>query len=101
MRATEFVTEEIVAEGATSVLYHYTGTPNALRILQSGVFELSSVTGNRSEEQYAPKGYPYFFSTTRSRINGNVSHRPKYTRTSKKKTFKRTCTTRRDVRCAK
>ena len=67
MRATEFVTEEIVAEGATSVLYHYTGTPNALRILQSGMFELSSVTGNRSEEQYAPRGYPYFFSTTRSR----------------------------------
>lgn len=68
MRAAEFIAEEIVTEGATSVLYHYTGTPSALRILQSGAFELSSVVGNRSEEQYAPKGYQYFFSTTRSRV---------------------------------
>ena len=61
------IDEAILDEGATGVLYHYTVTPNALRILQSGAFELSSVTGNRSEEQYAPRGYPYFFSTTRSR----------------------------------
>ena len=66
--ANQELDETILDEGATSVLYHYTGTPSALRILQSGEFELSSVTGNKSEEQYAPKGYPYFFSTTRSKV---------------------------------
>jgi hypothetical protein len=62
MRATEFL-----IEGATDILYHYTGINSALKILTNGEFELSSVTGNPSEEQYAPPGYPYFLSTTRSR----------------------------------
>ena len=61
MRANEFLIER-----ATSVVFHYTGTNAALKILQSGNFELASVTGNRSEEQYAPKGYPYFLSLTRT-----------------------------------
>lgn len=54
-------------ESATDVLYHYTGIRPALKVLQSGMFELSRSTGNRSEEQYAPPGYDYFFSTTRSK----------------------------------
>lgn len=62
MQANEFVTE-----AATAVLYHYTGMGAAVQILTSGTFQLSSVTGNRSEEMYAPSGSPYFFSTTRSR----------------------------------
>jgi hypothetical protein len=68
LRATEFI-----AEGATDTLYHYTGINSALTILANGEFELSSVTGNPSEEQYAPPGYPYFLSTTRSR--GGDYHR--------------------------
>ena len=40
----------------------------AAKILTTGVFQLSSVTGNKSEEQYAPSGYPYFLSTTRSKV---------------------------------
>jgi hypothetical protein len=63
VRATEFITE-----GATDTLYHYTGVGPALKILTNGEFELSSVTGNPSEEQYALRGYPYFLSTTRSRV---------------------------------
>jgi hypothetical protein len=58
---------DIVTEGASSVLYHYTSIQDALRIMASGAFQLSSITGNKSEEQYAPPGYPYFFSTTRTR----------------------------------
>jgi hypothetical protein len=54
-------------EGATDVLYHYTGIRPALKVLQSGMFELSRSTGNKSEENYAPAGYDYFFSTTRSK----------------------------------
>lgn len=63
MRAKEFITE-----AATSVVYHYCGVGAAAKILTTGVFQLSSVTGNKSEEQYAPSGYPYFLSTTRSKV---------------------------------
>lgn len=55
-------------EAATAIVYHYAGVSAAAKILTSGVFQLSSVTGNKSEEQYAPQGYPYFLSTTRSRV---------------------------------
>lgn len=68
MRASEFVTEAILDEAATAIVYHYSSVPAAAKILTTGVFQLSSVTGNKSEEQYAPKGYPYFLSTTRSKV---------------------------------
>ena len=55
-----------LTERATSVLYHYTSTNAALKILTSGNFELASTTGNKSEEQYAPKGRPFFLSLTRT-----------------------------------
>lgn len=64
----EYVWEETITEGATDILYHYTTTANAARALRDGVFKLSNTAGNRSEQQYAPKGYPYFLSTTRSRV---------------------------------
>lgn len=57
---------EQLNERATSVVFHYTSTGAALKILQLGNFELASVTGNSSEEDYAPKGYPYFLSLTRT-----------------------------------
>jgi len=55
-------------EAATSIVYHYCGVPAAAKILTSGVFQLSSVTGNKSEEMYTIPGYPYFLSTTRSKV---------------------------------
>ena len=55
-------------EAASKILYHYTSILDAKKILDTGVFELSSVTGNKSEESYAPPGFPYFFSTTRTRV---------------------------------
>lgn len=55
-------------EAATSIVYHYSGVPAAAKILTSGVFQLSSVTGNKSEEMYSMPGYPYFLSTTRSKV---------------------------------
>ena len=64
MRALEFLTE-----GLSSVVYHYTSLPSAQKILKSGTFELSSVAGS-IEEQYAPPGYPYFLSTTRTKTGG-------------------------------
>lgn len=64
MRATEFVTESL-----SRVVYHYTSPHAAKKILQSGEFELSSTLGS-IEQQYAPPGYPYFLSTTRTRRGG-------------------------------
>jgi hypothetical protein len=55
-------------EGASSVLYHYTSARAALRILQSGQFELTSSVGNKEETRLAPPGYPYYLSTTRSKV---------------------------------
>jgi len=66
MLLRELISESTISERATSVLFHYTSVLSALRILQSGEFSLSSVTGNKSEEQYAPRGYPYFLSLTRT-----------------------------------
>ena len=62
MRLDEFQ----LTERATSVVYHYTSTLAALKILTSGNFEFASTTGNKSEEQYAPKGRPFFLSLTRT-----------------------------------
>lgn len=63
MRANEFI-----IEGASNILYHYTSTHNAARVLQDHEFKLSNTAGNASEASYAPKGYPYFLSTSRTRI---------------------------------
>ena len=63
MRAADFLIER-----ATGVLFHYTGTSAALKILKSGQFELASITGNKSEEVYAPKDHPYFLSLTRTTL---------------------------------
>jgi hypothetical protein len=60
--------KDIITEGASSVLYHYTSIRPALRIMQSGQFELTSSVGNKQEERIAPAGYPYYMSTTRTKV---------------------------------
>lgn len=64
MRATEILNERL-----SSIVYHYTSMISAKNILSSGNFELSSSLGS-VEQQYQPKGYPYFLSTTRTRRGG-------------------------------
>ena len=64
MRAEEFIVESL-----SRVAYHYTDTLAALKILQSGNFELSSAPGS-IEQQYAPPGKLYFMSTTRTKTGG-------------------------------
>jgi len=56
-------------ESLSRVVYHYTGIYPALKILTSGEFELSSTLGS-GEQQYSPKGYDYFLSTTRTKTGG-------------------------------
>lgn len=63
MRAGEFL-----AEAASAVVYHYTNTAAAARILTSGEFLLSSSTGTQAEKDYEIPGRPYFLSTTRTRV---------------------------------
>lgn len=61
--------KEIINESLSRVAYHYTNVPSALKIVTSGKFELSSALGSH-EESYAPKGYPYFLSATRTKHGG-------------------------------
>lgn len=56
-------------ESVSSIVYHYTTVPNALNILTTGHFHLSSTIGS-VEQQYAPEGSPFFLSTTRTRRGG-------------------------------
>lgn len=63
------LTKEIITEGLSPIVYHYTNIWAGENIVTSGEFELSSTLGS-IEEQYAPKGYPYFLSTTRTKTGG-------------------------------
>jgi hypothetical protein len=60
---------EVLTEALSPIVYHYTSIHNGIKIIESGQFELSSSYGS-VEQQYAPKGYPYFMSTTRTRLGG-------------------------------
>jgi len=60
--------QELLQERASPVLYHYTTAEAALDILTNNRFQLSISTGNKSEQEYAPPGYDYFLSLTRSRV---------------------------------
>ena len=62
--------EQQLDERVSGTLYHYTNIYAALKIIQSGKFELSSTLGTDVESQYAPRGYPYFLSATRTRTGG-------------------------------
>jgi hypothetical protein len=59
----------LVSESLSRTAFHYTNITSALKILTSGQFQLSSTLGS-IEQQYAPKDYHYFLSTTRTRQGG-------------------------------
>lgn len=65
MKSAEFLVESL-----SRIVYHYTNLASAAKIMQTGNFELSSTLGAQSEEQLGPKGYPYFLSTTRTKLGG-------------------------------
>jgi hypothetical protein len=62
--------EQQLQERVSSTIYHYTNILAGLQAVKSGQFELSSVLGSEWEQQFAPRGYPYFFSATRTRTGG-------------------------------
>ena len=68
MRAYEFINEkEIINEGLSQVLYHYSELESAVKILQTGYFELSPALFTYDNiNQRVNKGYMYYLSTTRS-----------------------------------
>lgn len=57
-------------ESISREVYHYTRLGPAATIVSSGEFKLGSSIGNKQEEKFAPKGYPYFLSTSRSKVGG-------------------------------
>jgi len=60
---------DLLTESLSRIAYHYTDPMAALKILKSGVFQLSSALGS-VEQQYMPPGRPYFMSTTRTKTGG-------------------------------
>lgn len=54
-------------EGATDVLYHYTNLHATADVFSAGAFRLSTALGTQAELDLQPAGYPYYFSTTRSK----------------------------------
>lgn len=60
---------EIITEGLSKILYHYTRLGVTNKILSDGVFKLSSSIGNDYESKLN-KQYPYFLSTTRTKFGG-------------------------------
>ena len=70
------VWEDELTESLSRVAYHYTNIANAAEILKTGEFALSSSLAS-IEQQYAPAGYNYFLSTTRTKT-GNY-HRSRAT----------------------
>lgn len=66
---------EILSESLSKQVFHFTTA--ATQILTSGKFQLSSVLGS-IEQGYAPKGYPYFLSTTRTRHGGYHAYTGSY-----------------------
>ncbi len=64
MRAKELLNERL-----SSIVYHYTSLLPARDILSTRKFKLTSAMGSH-EQKYAPIGYPYFLSTTRTRRGG-------------------------------
>jgi hypothetical protein len=69
MRIFELYEQQLM-ERISSTVFHYTRVTTALKIVESGQFELSHTLGTSWEAQFAPKGYPYFLSTTRTRHGG-------------------------------
>lgn len=70
MRLSEFTSHDILNERVSDTLYHYTTVWAADQILTQGYFELSSTLGTDIEQQFAPPGYRYFLSATRSLTGG-------------------------------
>jgi hypothetical protein len=60
--------ESELTESASSIVYHYTNTMSAAQIMSIGEFLLASSTGTQAEQYYEIPGYPYFLSTTRSKV---------------------------------
>lgn len=62
--------QQALQERVSTTLYHYTGLWSATQILESGEIQLSSTLGTDVEQSYAPPGYPYFLSATRTLTGG-------------------------------
>ena len=62
--------QQALQERVSSTLYHYTNVYAGAKIMQQGQFELTSVLGTDWEQRFAPPGYPYYLSATRTLTGG-------------------------------
>jgi hypothetical protein len=63
--------EEILNEGASDILYHFTYTDNLLNILKTNEFSLTSVVGSKSDYNLNQNKF-FYLSTTRSKSSGYI-----------------------------
>jgi len=70
MLLSDITENQTLTERVSSTLYHYTNVHAGAKIMQQGQFELTSVLGTDWESRFAPPGYPYYLSATRTRTGG-------------------------------
>ena len=64
---------DVLYEGISPVVYHWTRAHIILKILKQDVFKLMPYAGNSSELELGKKGKLFFMSTTRSKTGGYTS----------------------------
>lgn len=69
---------DILAEGLSNVLYHYTHANNVLKILKADAFRLHPYVGNDAEMEMGKADKLWYLSTTRSRQGGYSNATPFY-----------------------
>jgi hypothetical protein len=68
MRLREIFESTVLVESATEILYHYSTPRSAVKTLSAGAFQLASSLGDPIETSFAPKGWPFFLSLSRSKL---------------------------------
>lgn len=63
--------QEMLNEGSSDILYHFTYTGSLLNILKTNEFNLTSAIGSTSDYSVNNKRF-YYFSTTRSKSSGYI-----------------------------
>ena len=63
--------EEILNEGASDILYHFTYTDNLLNILKTNEFSLTAAVGYKSDYNINQNKF-FYLSTTRSKSSGYI-----------------------------
>lgn len=65
----QYINEQLLNEGSSDILYHFTSSHNLLNILKTNEISLTAAIGSKSDLDINRKKF-FFFSTTRSKKSG-------------------------------